>query len=111
MGIKRDVPITLNSVNYEDTYDGSFTTRRAVNYTLGFTAKTYLYGPVYAAKVIKETTADLFTDTAAGSTREERIVVVPNPTSADADDDFGFTTTITNFNDSKTYNQTTDSDE
>ena len=111
MGIKRDVPITLNSVNYEDTYDGSFTTRRAVNYTLGFTAKTYLYGPVYAAKVIKETTADIFTDTASGSTREERIVIVPNPTSADADDDFGFTTTITNFADSKTYNQTTDSDE
>ena len=111
MGIKRDVPITLNSVNYEDTYDGSFTTRRAVNYTLGFTAKTYLYGPVYAAKVIKETTADIFTDTASGSTREERIVVVPNPTTSDADDDFGFTTTITNFNDSKTYNQTTDSDE
>ena len=111
MGIKRDVPITLNSVSYEDTYDGSFTTRRAVNYTLGFTAKTYLYGPVYAAKVIKETTADLFTDTASGSTREERIVVVPNPTTSDADDDFGFTTTITNFADSKTYNQTTDSDE
>ena len=32
MGIKRDVVITLNSVNYEDTYDGAFTTRRAVNY-------------------------------------------------------------------------------
>ena len=111
MNIVRDVPIILNSVNYEDTYDGSFTTRRAVNYTLGFTAKTYLYGPVYAAKVIKETTADIFTDTASGSTREERIVVVPNPTTSDADDDFGFTTTITNFNDSKTYNQTTDSDE
>ena len=111
MGIKRDVPITLNSVNYEDTYDGSFTTRRAVNYTLGFTAKTYLYGPVYAAKVIKETTADIFTDTSSGTTREERIVIVPNPTSADADDDFGFTTTITNFADSKTYNQTSDSDE
>ena len=42
---------------------------------------------------------------------EERIVVVPNPTTADADDDFGFTTTVTNFADSKTYNQTTDSDE
>jgi len=85
--------------------------RRAVNYTLGFTAKTYLYGPVYAAKVIKETTADIFTDTTSGSTREERIVIVPNPTTADADDDFGFTTIITNFADSKTYNQTTDSDE
>ena len=110
MGIKRDVPITLNSVNYEDTYDGAFTTRRAVNYTLGFTAKTYLYGPVYSGKVIKETQADIYTDTATGSKREERIVVVPNPTTADADDDFGFTTTITNYTDSKNYNPSTDSD-
>ena len=44
-------------------------------------------------------------------TREERIVVVPNPTTADADDDFGFTTTITTHRDSKTYNPATDSDE
>jgi len=110
MGIKRDVPITLNSVNYEDSYDGSFTTRRAVNYTLGFTAKTYLYGPIYSQKVIKETQADLYTDTDTTSKREERIVVVPNPTSADANDDFGFTTTITNFTDSKNYDPSTDSD-
>ena len=111
MGIKRDVPITLNSVNYEDTYDGAFTTRRAVNYTLGFTAKTYLYGPLHSSKVIKETQADMFVDTASGATREQRIVVVPNPTTADADDDFGFTTTITTHTDSKTYNPATDSDE
>ena len=111
MGIKRDVPITLNSVNYEDTYDGTFTTRRAVNYTLGFTAKTYLYGPLHSSKVIKETQADMFVDTASGATREQRIVVVPNPTTADADDDFGFTTTITTHTDSKTYNPATDSDE
>ena len=111
MGIKRDVPITLNSVNYEDTYDGAFTTRRAVNYTLGFTAKTYLYGPLHSSKVIKETQTDMFVDTASGMTREERIVVVPNPTTADADDDFGFTTTITTHTDSKTYNPATDSDE
>ena len=111
MGIKRDVPITLNSVNYEDTYDGAFTTRRAVNYTLGFTAKTYLYGPLHSSKVIKETQTDMFVDTASEMTREERIVVVPNPTTADADDDFGFTTTITTHTDSKTYNPATDSDE
>ena len=30
MGIKRDVPIILNNVSYEDTYDGSYTQRRAV---------------------------------------------------------------------------------
>ena len=110
MGIKRDVPITLNSVDYQDTYDGSFTQRRAVNYTLNFTAKTYLYGPIYSSKVIKETQTDLFSDTSGSPTREERIVVVPNPTSADANDDFGFTTTISTFDDSKTYNPSTDSD-
>ena len=110
LGIKRDVPIILNSVSYEDTYDGSYTTRRAVNYTLNFTAKTYLYGPVYSQRVIKETQSDLYSDTPQSS-REERIVVVPNPTSADANDDFGFTTTISTFDDAKNYNPSTDSDE
>ena len=110
MGIKRDVPITLNSVDYQDTYDGAFTQRRAVNYTLNFTAKTYLYGPIYSSKVIKETQTDLYSDTTGSPTREERIVVVPNPTSADADDDFGFTTTISTYTDSKNYNPSTDSD-
>lgn len=110
MGIKRDVPIILNGVQYDDTYDGSYTTRRAVNYTLSFTAKTYLYGPIYAQRVIKETQSDLYSDTPQ-STREERIVVVPDPTSADANDDFGFTTTITTFADAKNYNPANDTDE
>jgi hypothetical protein len=110
LNIKRDVPVILNNIGYEDTYDGSFTQRRAVIYTLSFTAKTYLYGPASTQKVIKEVQSDIYTDLPV-STREERIVITPNPTSADANDDFGFTTTITNFNDSKTYNPTTDSDE
>ena len=110
MGIKRDVPITLNSVDYADSYDGSFTNRRAVNYTMNFTAKTYLYGPIYSSKVIKETQTDLYSDTTGSPTREERIVVVPNPTTADADDDFGFTTTISTYTDSKNYNPSTDGD-
>ena len=110
MNIKRDVPIILNNLTYEDSYNGDFTERRAVIYTLNFTAKTYLFGPSSTQKVIKETQADIYTDTPE-ATREERIIVVPNPTSADADDDFGFTTTIQTFSDSKTYNSTTDTDE
>ena len=111
LNIVRDVPIILNNVNYEDTYSGDFTTRRAVVYTLGFTAKTYLYGPISQQRVIKETQADMYTDTDQSSKREQRIVVTTDPTNADADDDFGFTTTITSFTDSKNYNPTTDSDE
>ena len=109
LGIKRDVPIILNSVNYEDSYSGDFESRRAVIYTLGFTAKTYLYGPASTQKVIKETQSDLHTDLPT-STREERIVVIPNPVSADADDDFGFTTTISFFQDSKNYDKNRDED-
>jgi len=111
LNIKRDIPIVLGNINYEDTYDGSFTQRRAVIYSLSFTAKTYLFGPMNNQSVIKQTQSDIYTDTDTTSTREERIVVVPDPTSADANDDFGFTTTISFFDDSKTYNPTTDTDE
>jgi len=111
MDIVRDVPIILNSVNYEDSYNGEFTQRRAVIYTLNFTAKTYLYGPMNNSKVIKKVQDDLYSDIdTTNKAREERIVVTPNPTTADADDDFGFTTTITFFDDSKKFDPTTGND-
>ena len=111
MNLVRDVPIILNSVNYEDTYNGEFTQRRAVIYTLNFTAKTYIYGPMSNQGIIKTVQADLGADTDPKLSRDERIIVVPNPTTADADDDFGFTTTISSFNDSKRYNPVNDTDE
>ena len=111
LNIKRDIPIILNSVSYEDSYSGDFTTRRAVIYTLNFTAKTYLFGPMSNQGVIKTVQSDVYTNTnMATAKREERIVIVPSPTTADADDDFGFTTTITSYTDGKKYNSTTDND-
>jgi len=110
LDIKRDIPIIIGNINYEDTYDGSFTQRRAVIYTINFTAKTYLFGPMNNQKVIKEVQTDIGTDTSSPLTREERIVIVPDPSNADADDDFGFTTTISFFNDSKRYDPETGND-
>ena len=110
LNIKRDVPIVLGNINYEDNYDGDFTTRRAVIYTLSFTAKSYLFGPMNNSSVIKKSQADIGTDTDTPLTREERIVVIPNPTTADADDDFGFTTTISFFNDGKRFDPSSGSD-
>jgi len=46
IGEKKDIPIVLESINQSDQYEGSFETRRTIVYTLGFTAKTYLFGPV-----------------------------------------------------------------
>ena len=55
---------------------------------------------------------DQYSDTdTVNKARESRIIVVPDPTTANADDDFGFTTTIDFFEDSKKYNPSKDSDE
>lgn len=43
MDIKIDMPITLQSVSVEDSYEGDFTTRRAIVYTLDFESKVYFY--------------------------------------------------------------------
>ena len=73
MGIKRDVPIILNSVGYEDNYQGDFESRRAIIYTLAFTLKFYLYGPVTSSSVIKTVQVDQFSDLPAVTpTREQR---------------------------------------
>ena len=112
MDSKRDVPIVLNSISYEDDYQGDFTTRRALIYTLSFTAKFYLYGPVTSSKVIKTVQVDQYTDSEVNSPkREQRLTVTPNPTSADADDDFGFNETTSFYEDAKEYNPVTGSDE
>ena len=58
IGEKRDIPVTLESINMDDSYEGDFTTRRALVYTLRFSAKTYLFGPVASASadIIKKVT-------------------------------------------------------
>lgn len=112
MGIKRDVPVVLNSIAYEDDYQGDFANRRAIIYTLSFTAKFHLYGPVTSSKVIKTVQVDQYTDLPDQSPkREQRYTVTPNPTSADADDDFGFSETTSFFEDAKDYNPVTGEDE
>ena len=46
IGEKRDIPIVLEGLSMNDDYEGNFDTRRALIYTLRFSAKTYLFGPV-----------------------------------------------------------------
>jgi len=112
MGITRDVPIVLNSIAYEDSYDGDFTTRRALIYTLSFTTKFYLYGPVTSAKVIKTVQVDQYTDMPDQSPkREQRYKVTPSPSTADADDDFGFNETTSFYQDAQGYNLETGEDD
>ena len=49
---KRDIPVVLENITMSDEYEGDYTSRRVLLYTLRFTAKTYLFGP--ATKVTKD---------------------------------------------------------
>ena len=112
MDVKKDIPVILNSISYEDDYQGDFTTRRAIIYTLDFTCKFYLYGPITSSKVIKTVQVDQYADLPDTSpTREQRYTATPDPSSADADDDFGFNEVTSFFTDAKSYNPVTGEDE
>lgn len=53
LGLKLDIPVILNDVTSQDTYEGDFLTRRALIWTLNFTLKGYIFGPVKSSEVIK----------------------------------------------------------
>ena len=65
MGIKRDITIILNSIGYEDNYQGDFETRRALIHTLNFTLKGYLWGPIRKSGIIKTANVMTHVDTSA----------------------------------------------
>ena len=113
IGEKRDIPIVLDSINFQDDYEGDFSTRRALIYTLSFTAKTYLFGPVSDSTdgLIRKVQVDYSTDTnTKNAKREVRYTVTPDPIDAGPDDDFGFSETTAFFSDAKSYSPTQQKD-
>ena len=112
IGEKKDVPITLTSISYEDDYEGDYLKRRAIIYTLQFSTKTYLYGPVSDSSVIKKAIADVYTKVDTVSTpRAMRYTAQPDPVTAEVNDDFGFTETWTTNDDYTQWNPVTGQDE
>ena len=113
IGEKRDIPITLNNISFQDDYEGDFSTRRAIIYTLQFTAKTYLFGPIAESTegLIRKVQVDVYTNTdVQNAKREMRYTVVPDPIDANPGDDFGFSEEWNFFDDSKTYSPTQQTD-
>ena len=117
LDIIRDVPVVLNSIGYEDNYEGDFTSRRAIIYTLTFTAKYYLYGPVTSQNIIRSVQVDQYSDLQVNAPkREQRYTVEPAPADVspadwDTDDgDFGFNETTSFFEDAKNHDPVTGED-
>ncbi len=77
---KRDVPVILENITMQDDYEGDFTSRRVLLYTLRFTAKTYLFGPVSSASkdiITKSTISYIAASTTANAQRSLTYSVTP----------------------------------
>jgi hypothetical protein len=113
IGEKRDIPLNLDDISFRDDYEGDFSERRALIYTLKFTAKTYLFGPIADSTdgLIRKVQVDVYTSSdIVNAKREMRYTVEPDPIDAGPDDDFGFNENWEFFNDSKTYSPTQQKD-
>jgi len=62
MGIKHDLPIILNSVTYDDQYEGNIADHRMIIWTYTFTMKLYYYGPVQTQEIIRTAIVNTFND-------------------------------------------------
>lgn len=69
---KSDIPIVINGVNFEDTYEGDFeSSRRLLVYTLAFTLRTkFAFHPSEAVGII-ETVDTFFHDFDGGGTYDD----------------------------------------
>ena len=96
--ISLDVPIILNSISLADNYEGDFTTRRDIVWTLDFTMKAFTFGPVSTGKIIKTAITELGIMDFEGKhlfQKNTTIPVVPGKTLDEIflTDDWGFLTT------------------
>jgi hypothetical protein len=124
IGEKRDVPMVLDSITFTDDYEGNFETRRALIYTLNFTAKTYMFGPIADSTegLIRKVQVDYYSDTNTQTAKREQRYTVKAAAKKDYNedsvidqyddplippgDDFGFTETSTFYGDGKEFSPT-----
>lgn len=120
MDIDVDIPIVLQNVRYEDQYEGNFEQRRAIIWTLDFSMKAYIYGPIRggvnggrSGKIINLATVNIYDWGKDANTLTSSVTVQPGltangqPTSdinqtidknlINVTDDFGFITTVTDY--------------
>jgi hypothetical protein len=89
IGEKRDIPIILESINFQDDYEGNFDTRRALIHTLRFTAKTYLFGHIADSSdgLIRKVQVDMYSSTDRKTAKREMRYTVTPTSKIDRNDD------------------------
>lgn len=62
LGVLKDIPISLDSVQYNIEHEGNFDSIRFITWTLSFTMKVDFFGPVSNPKIIRKVIANIFND-------------------------------------------------
>ncbi len=93
IGEKRDCPIVLDNISFSDDYEGDFASRRALIYTLNFTAKTYLFGPIASTSegLIKKVQVDYHSTIDTENARRELRYTATPTAKKDYDNDASMT--------------------
>lgn len=74
--VKMDIPVVINNVSVQDTYEGPVESDRLIIWTLDFTMLGYLFGPVKKTGII--TLANInFYATDPSNTVDERVTIRP----------------------------------
>jgi hypothetical protein len=60
---KMDVPIVFNSISYDDSHEGDPEATRSIVWTLNFTAKGYLFGPIANVSIVRKATSNIYDST------------------------------------------------
>lgn len=87
--IQKDLPIILDSLSYEDTYEGDFSERRAIIWTLMFTVKLDFFGPASKQGIIRKTITNIYSNPEL-SNLTAKITITPDPVDANPGDDFDY---------------------
>lgn len=70
----KDIPVVLKKITQQDNYDGDYKQRRSLIWTLDFTLKGYLFGPVKKSAIIKFVKVNMrITNVADGKLKTEAI--------------------------------------
>ena len=63
MGIIKEIPVVLNSATHETEYEGDRDSdTRTIIWTMNFTAKGFIYGPISDSKIIKTSITNIYNE-------------------------------------------------
>ena len=104
IGEKRDIPMVLDNLSFDDNFSGTYDDKRVITHDLNFTAKTYLFGPVPTSSegLIKKVQVDYAARTKDRKTASRDLRYTAEPTATKDYNDDATTVLAANLDTTKT---------